>query len=886
MKLLHQFRALFRKEALDREMSEEMRLHIELQTELNRQAGMDPDEARYQAERQFGHVEGIKEMARDTRGIPWLEEIIADFHYGFRQLRKAPGFTTVAILTLAIGIGATTAIFSIVYSVVLRPLDFPDSGQLVRIDETRISTGETLGGSPGAMLEWRKQAASFSGVAGYAGRNFNLTGLGDPWRLYTRLVTTDFFPLLGVQPILGRTFQPDESAAGKNNVLILNYGFWKNHFGGREDILGQTVRLEEQPYTIIGVMPASYEADAGNAAAYTPLPLRGQDPSAFGAHYLQLIVGRLKPGVTLDRANAELELIGERLAAAHPETNRDTGTKLTPLLESKVGSLKPLLYVLLSAVGVLLLIACVNVANLLLARATSRQKEISLRVALGASRSRVIRQLLAESLLLALLGGVLGALLAAASMQLLLTFAPGDMPRISEVRIDGVALTVSMVVTLLTGLGFGLVPALQSTRIDLTSALKDGGRAAGEGRSRQRLRSMLVIAEVALALILLVDAGLLARSFNRIQHVNLGYNPDVIYVSRIQLFSQKYSTQAARIAFTDRVHEQMAGKPGIRFHAFTTAFPHHQNPSTGIAIEEHPESDPARLPRVAYAAVTPDYFQVMSNPLLAGRWFTERDNTATAPPVALVSARFAQLYFPGESPLGKRLRPGNNTDSRLGPVADQAKWSEIVGVVTDLKTDGATRDSLPQVYVPFAQLPIPQFMCVERVVEGTPNPTAIVTAAIHAVDPTMPVPPKLVCIAEYEANSISFQRFSLFLFGVFSGVALLLASIGIYGVMAYSVSQRTNEIGLRMALGAQREDVMRLILGQGGRLVLIGLAIGLAGALATSRFLGSMLYNLTPYDPLTLIGVALLLAFIASLACWLPARRATKVDPLVALRHE
>jgi len=858
-------------------MAEEMQAHLDRLAENNVAAGMSPEEARYAAQRAFGGVEQIKEQARDQRGLPWLEDLAADFRYGARQLRKAPGFALVAILTLAIGIGATTSIFSIVNSVILRPLDLPDSGQLVLIQETQASTGRVVPASPAAMLEWRKEAASFADVAGWAAKNFNVTGQGEPWRMYTRAVSTNYFPLLGVQPALGRTFRPDEGAPGKSKVLILNHAFWQSRFGGRNDILGLVVNLDDEPYTIIGVMPATFEVEPGNALAYRPFPDEFLNPGNFGSRFLQQVVGRLKPGVTPERAAAELKLIGERLAQAHPDTNRDVGVRLTPLLESRVGSLKPLLFVLLAAVGVLLLVACVNVANLLLARATSRQKEISVRVALGASRSRVIRQLLVESVLLALLGGVLGAVLAAASMKVLMGFAPVDMPRLTEVRIDGVVLAVAVVVTLLTGLGFGLVPALHATRIDLTTALKDGGRGAGDGRPRQRLRSTFVVTEVALALVLLVGAGLLARSFNHIQHQYLGYNPDVVYVSRILMMGPKYSTEAARIAFTERVHEQMQGKPGIRYHAFTTAFPHHQNPSIAFVIEEHPEPDPSRQPQAVIAAVTPDYFQVMSNPLLAGRWFTDRDNVAKAPPVALISGRFAELYFPGENPLGKRLSAAGDRTAR--------KY-EIVGIVTDLKTDGPTNASLPQVYVPYAQVPMNNFMCVERVLEGTPNPTAIVTTAIHAVDPNMPVPPRLVCIAEYVADSVGFQKFALFLFGVFSAVALLLASIGIYGVMAYSVSQRTNEIGIRMALGAQRADVLRLILSQGGRLVALGLALGLAGALATSRFLAATLYNLTPYDPLTLGAVALLLASVALLACWLPARRATKIDPLVALRQE
>ncbi len=877
MKALRRILTLFRKKQLDREMSEELHTHIELRTQSNINVGMHPDEARYAAQRQFGHLEGIKEKCRDQRGVTWLDEFVQDFRYGGRQLRKAPGFATVAVLTLAIGIGATTAIFSIVNSVALQPLPYADSGRLVEILQVRPSDQREFAPIWDTVEELQRHASAFASIAASTGMHGNLTGVDAPRRLFGNAVTVNYFSTLGVQPLIGRTFLPEEGIAGKGNVVILNHALWLENFNGSKSVLNQVILLNNQPYTVIGVMPPGFRTLTGQMSspkAFSPLVANSV---ADSTQYLREVIGRLKPGVTIEQAQKELDLIAPRLAAANPALWRNLQFRIVPLLEHEVGKTRPTLYMLLGAVGFLLLIACINVANLLLARASARQREIALRAALGAGRIRVIRQLLTESVLLALIGGVLGMLLAWGSMGALLSFAPVDLPRLNEVHLDGFALLFSCFVTMATGLGFGLVPALQATKVDLTVALKEGSRSAGSGRSRARLRNTLVVTEVALALVLLVGAGLLTRTYANLQKVDSGYDASGVYVCRVMLLDNKYPTSQARINFANRALEQLAGRPEITGAAFTTGFPHFGAPQYWLDVEARPQTDSSKLSVVTAASITPDYFKVIGNRLRSGRWFNEHDRENTAR-VVIVSEQLARQFFPTENPLGQRIALTRNATR---------EWREIVGVVADLKLDGVAQPTLPAAYIPLAQNSNwSDFIPVVSVRPGAPNPSVAVAAAIQRVDPDMPIDRIMGLAADFDAYSIAPQKFTLFLLGVFSVVALLLAALGIYGVMSFTVSQRTNEIGVRLALGAQRKDIFRLIFVQTARLVGAGLIIGLACAFAGSRLLGSLLFDVSPNDPVTFGIIFLVLAGVAALASYLPARRATKVDPMVALRTE
>ena len=806
-----------------------------------------------------------------------LEDLILDFRYGARQLIKARGFAIVAILTLAIGIGATTAIFSIVNSVTLRPLPYANPERLVAILQIRPSDQRAFAPMWNTVEELQKQATVFDRVAASTGMHGHLTGVDFPVRVFGNAVSINYFSTLGVQPLIGRTFRTEEGIEGKANVVILNHRYWLDQFNGSKSVINQEILLNDQPYTIVGVMPPGFRTMTGQPSspkAFSPLVASTVVPNP---QFLREVIGQLKLGVKLAQAQAEMDVLAVRLAATNPDLWKNLQLQVLPLLDHQVGDTRPTLYILLGAVSFLLLIACVNVANLLLARASARQREIALRAALGASRNRVVRQLLAESVLLAVIGGVLGTLLAYGSMTALLSLAPENLPRLDEVRLDGFALFISSIVTIVTGIGFGLVPALQATKLDLTLALKGGGRSAGDGRQRSRLRNTLVVAEVAIALMLLVGAGLLTRTYANLQKVEMGYNASQVYVCRVMLLPDKYPDNQARIDFTDRALIQLAGQPELVGAAFTTGFPHHGAAVFGFDIEERPETDPSRLSYVTLSAVTPDFFKVIGNRLLGGRWFNEHDRENTSR-VAIVSEQLAKQHFPGENPIGKRI----------ALVRDATReWREIVGIVADLKLDGAAKETRPAVYTPFRQSPIwSHFMPIVSVREGAPNPSLIVASAVQKVDPAMPIPRDMARSADFDANSIAPQKFTLFLLGVFSVVALFLAALGIFGVTSYTVSQRTNEIGVRMALGARREAIFGLILGQTARLVGIGLILGIMGAIAGSRLLASMLYEVSPNDPFTFITLSVVLAIVGILAAFIPARRATKVDPMVALRSE
>jgi putative ABC transport system permease protein len=787
--------------------------------------------------------------------------------YALRQLRKTPGFTAVALLTLTVGIGACTAIFSVVNKVLLQPLPNSHPEQLVRIREADPPDLPSFSVSPGDLLDWSARSATVSQFASFFYDVFNLTGSGDPVRLVGYRVSANYLSVVGPPPAMGRDFSPGEDTQGRGDVAIISEGLWKRQFGGRADIVGQVIRLNGAPTTVIGVLPASYHGPD----VLMPMVLTPEARTNHGNHYMQ-VIARMKPGVTAAQAGSELKVIAADLAKKYPDTNKGWTTLTTPLLDDTVGAVRPQLLALLAAVGLLLLIGCANVANLLLVRAAARSKEIAVRAAIGASRARLVRQLVVENLVLALLGGAGGAVSAYWAVQLLLRLAPAGVPRSQEVAVDGWALAFCVALALLTGIGFGFVPALKGSRVDLNAALKDGGRGSSEGRSSHRLRNALVVSELTIALVLLVGSGLLMRTFVKLEGVDPGFRTDSAYVFNVVLPAKKYDADQKTADFAGRLAEKLARIPGVSEAGATQAFPFYSDYVLTLAIEEKkvPVED---LPSVNYYTVTPGYFKAMGIPLLKGRAFGAQD-TAGSELVTIISQATAARFFPGEDPIGKRVNIQN----------PEGKWSTIVGVVADVKQYRLQGDAPAGAYEPFSQHPYLFQSYVLRLAGKPADLAGSIRSAVRDVDPDLPIG-DVRPVESMLKDSIASQRFAMRLFMAFSAAALLLATIGIYGVMAYSVSQRRAEIGVRMALGAQSRDVLRMIAGQGARLIAVGLAGGLAGALVLTRLIASQLYGVGATDPLTLACACLVLALAASAACMLSAVRASRIDPIVALRE-
>jgi putative ABC transport system permease protein len=800
--------------------------------------------------------------------------MINDLRYAFRQLIKSPGFAALTILTLALGIGACTAIFSVVNSVLLRPLDYPDPARLVVIRETQLPEFPEFSVSPPNYLDWERQTKSFENLAASSGAGINLTGEGEPQRLVGVKATAHYFDVYRVKPALGRTFLPEEDAPGKNHVVVLSYPFWQRVFGGAADVVGRSVQLNGEPYTVVGVAPVGFgltsKVDAWMPMAFA---LKETANDYRGNHYLN-VAGRLRRGVTVAQAEAELKVIAAQLAEQYPDSNKGWGIFMMPIQDYTVRDARPVLYTLLGAVGCVLLIACANIANLLLARATARHREISIRAALGASRARLIRQLLTESAVLALCGGFAGVLLARWGLDTLLALVPSTLPRLSEIHLDAGVLVFSLALSVIAGLAFGSAPAWLAARADVNEALKQGSRGSTEGGARGRLRSALVVMELTFALMLLGGAGLLARSFMKLAHVDPGFAPENANLLRLSLPQRKYALPEQRTAFADALLERMKTLPGVQAVGLASSMPLVADEVVGFNIEGRPLIAPSDLPNTNYYAITPDYFRAMGIRLVRGRVFTAQDD-AQAPRVAIINETMARQHFPNEDPIGKRINITNGPDT----------WREIIGIVGDIKQYGVDQATSNQSYEPFAQKP---FSSLNVIIRTSGPSTALLGAirpAVYAVDKDQPI--DAVCpLEEIVAGGIARQRFAMTLLTVFSLVALVIAAVGIYGVMAYSVVQRTGEFGIRMALGAQRRDVLRLVLTQGGKLVGLGLIIGLAATLAASRAMGSMLFNTSAQDPLTLGTITLLLGVVALVACLLPANRATKVNPIEALRTE
>jgi len=814
------------------------------------------------------------------RRMNMFGDLWQDLRYGLRVLVKNPGFTTVAVVALALGIGANSAIFSVVNAVLLRPLPYKDPDRLVMIWED-----DTKGGYPrdtpaaANYIDWRDQNQVFEGMAAMADQSFNLTGAGEPERIEGRRVSASLFPLLGVEPQLGRAFSPEEDQPGGSRVAVMSHGLWQRRFGADPSVIGRPLTLNGESYTVVGVMPSHFQFPTRESELWVPIAFTSQEAANRGRHYLK-VVARLKPGVSVEQAQAEMSTIAARLQQQYPEQNTDLGATVVPLHEQVVGDIKPALLVLLGAVGFVLLVACANVANLLLARAAGRQKEIALRLALGASRLRLLRQFLTESLLLAALGGVVGLLLSVWGVNLLKAFIPENISQAQAVTVDARVLGFTLLVSLLTGLVFGLAPATQASNFNLNETLKEGGRDSATGRRGHFVRSLLVILEVVFSLVLLVGAGLLINSFLRLRSVDPGFQTDNLLTMSVVLPQPKYPDQARRSAFYTELLSRVEALPGVKAAAVTNWIPLvSQGDSIGFSIDGRPDPGPGQRPTVVTRVVSPHYFSAMGIQLVQGRQFAEQDRL-DSPAVAVISETMARRHWPGEDPLGKRITPGSPTST------DPDDWITIVGVAKDVRQFGLDAEPRPQMYLTYVQAGFfaPRHLVVRTEVEPL-SLAGTVRKTVWEVDKDQPVS-NISTMEDVLSESIARQRFSMLLLGIFAAVALVLAAVGIYGVMSYTMAQRTHEIGIRMALGAQRRDVLKLAVGQGLKLVLIGVAVGLALALALTRVMSSLLFGVSATDPATLITISLVLISVALLASYIPARRATKVDPMIALRYE
>ena len=869
---------LLKKKRSDAEMNEEIEQHLQGLTERNRDAGMSPEEARHAAQREFGGVEQVKERARAERIWMWPAEFWQDLQYAWRMLRKNPGFTIVAVTALALGIGANSAIFSVVNTVLLRPLPYQHPEQVVMVWEDATFAGFPRN-TPAAAnyFDWRAQNHVFTGMAALAQRSFNLTGTGEPERLDGRRVSAGLFSLLGVEPQLGRAFLSEEDAPGRGHVVILSHDLWQRRFAADPGIVGKPINLNGESFTVVGVMPRQFQLPNHRDQLWVPIAFDAKEAGNRGNHYLE-VIARLKPGVTMEEARAEMNGIAHRLEKQYPEDNTRIGIVLVPIREQVVGDIRPALLVLLGAVGFVLLIACANVANLLLARAAVRQKEIALRLALGAGRTRLTRQFLTESLLLATLGGGLGLLLAIGGLDLLKTFIPETVSQAQAISMDSRVLLFTMLVSLLTGVIFGLAPATQASRFDLNETLKEGGRDSSSGNKGTRIRGLLVIGEVAVSFLLLIGAGLLINSFLHLRNLDPGFRADHLLAMKVELPELKYPDQAGRATFYNELTRRVKGLPGVESAAVASNLPlTYDGDSILIAVEGRPDPPPDQRRDVVTRVVGPGYFKTMGIPLVQGREFTERDKDESVWAV-VISEKTAHYFWPGENPIGKRLKPGLS--------ASTSRWREVIGVVKDVRQNDFVADPKLQMYLTYEQCD--WFQPNALVVRTGVDPLSLgatVRRTVWQIDKDQPVS-DIRTMDQIVSAAVARQRFSMLLLGVFASLALLLAAVGIYGVMSYSVAQRTHEIGIRMALGAQRSDVLKMTIRQGLRLAVIGVVIGIAAGLLLTRVMSSLLFGISPTDPLTFATISLVLMGVALVASYVPALRSMKVDPMVALRYQ
>ncbi|HXW03888.1 MAG TPA: ADOP family duplicated permease [Vicinamibacterales bacterium] len=804
-----------------------------------------------------------------SKGFMMLANLLHDARFAVRQYASTPGFTLVALLTLALGIGANTAIFSVVDGVLLRPLPYPEPERLVLVNEIVPQYG-SFSVAPANFLDWRRQNTSFERIATFTSSSATLIEGDTPERVVNATVSWDLFDLLRVRPVLGRTFAAGEDAPMKNQVVILSHGMWQRRFGGDPGIVGRQLSLNGTPYEVIGVMPAGFTFPSRDVEYWVPIALDTAQPTR-GGHYLA-VIARLKEGVALQQARAEMKTIAERLAIEHPDTNRDESAEIIALHDAAVGRVRPALLTLLAAVGVVVLIACANMANLLLVRGSGRGREIAIRTALGAGRRRIALQMLAESVVLAVAGGALGLLLAYLAIPTIQTLGTDSVPRVQDVAIDGRVLAFTLVLCLVTGIVFGVVPAWQASRASVSDVMKEGGRSS-TGSGGRWLRNALVTAEVALSLVLLVGASLLLRSFDRLTQVDPGFRAEGVLSFRVSLPPTAYPEDAHRQAFFGQLLERLRALPGVMASGMIQSLPIRGDYVLSFTVQGRP-TQPGKDPSANYRVVSPGSFEALGIPVRLGRAFTDRD-AAGGPLVAMVDEAFVRRHFPGEDPIGRGIDIGNGTDG----------FYEIVGVVGDVRYGGLDARANPTMYVPYEQDVFSTMWVVTRTAGNPRDLQGPVRGVVKDLDRGLPAY-QMSALSDIVSNSLAERRFSMFLLGLFALVALFLSAVGLYGVISYSVSQRTQEIGLRLAIGAPRGHLLGMVIGQGMRLVVTGIIVGLAGAVALARSVSSLLFEVTPFDPPSYAATALVLVSVAALACYVPARRATRVDPIVALRCE
>jgi len=887
-------RALLHKDKVERDMDQELRFHLDMEIEANIKRGMNPTEARREALLTFGGLEKFKEECRDVRGAPMLDSMLQDLRYGARILFRNPGFTVVAVLTLGLGIGANTAIFSVIYGVLVKPLPYKEGNQLVIVQQQApLANLNNVPFSVKEVQDYREQNQTLTDVVEHHTMSFTLLGGQEPQRVQTGVVSANFFDVLGVKPLLGRTFVESDEQHGADAVLILSYQYWKGSHGGDPTIVGRVFQMNNRPHTVVGVLPPipQYPNEQDVYMPTTQCPARASEQFKANRNARMMSVfGRLKPDIPVAQAQADLSTLAGNLQNKYPDSypaNRGYAASVTSLQEELTRRAKPTLLILLGTAGLVLLIACANVANLTLARLMRREREMAIRAAMGAGRGRLIRQLITESTLVSVAGGVLGLLLASGGLQLLVSFAARFTTRSTEIKIDGWVLLFTLLVSIATGLIFGLMPAFSSDQ-HLSGTLKEGGGRSSAGIRRQRVRNGLIVAQVGVSFILLIWAGLMLRSLIKLQHVNPGFDPERVLSMRISPNWSKYNTSQETRALLLRILDKVRVAPGVSSAAFGSTFPMNQLGITGgpanrgFQIEGRPVPEGELAPQADFRTASTDYFETVRQPLVRGRTFNDGDHDESVP-VAVINQSTARHRWGDEDPIGSRIS-FDAASVNANVASTRPTWLTIVGVVGDVRQYGLDREPTDEIYVPLAQAGFGGSLLV-RTAADPMSMASLMREAIYGVDPDTAVD-RVQTLEQVRSDAVASPRLTAILLAMFAGLALLITAAGIAGVMALSVNQRTHELGVRLALGATPARVLGMVVRQGMTFVLVGLSLGVVGALLLGRLMSALLFAIEPTDPITFLTVALVLIAVAAIACFVPARRVTSIDPMLALRSE